>query len=549
MPNTTSATQVTVQRSPLVAWLADSSVAVKSLIPATFVVVVAIIVGALSISQMAELRDDVRALKDNHLDGLAQVSELRGGIADMYHGMLLFSLAGSDPTAAREGRAAVRTADAKIDDALTEYQAVAASSPDRQNTIATFEQARRHYRALRDTALFREPMAAGYTLPPTDRLAAEIEGARAAMNAAVAELQAAEDSDGDATADKAAAEYERARLITIVSLVAGLALALLVGLAVSGLIKRQLATVSEALSAVADGDLTVAAQVRSCDELGRMAVAVNRAREGLRSTVTSLTSGAQSLGESTRQLTGVTARIASSAQEAASQAGVVAAAAGDVSTSVQSVAAGSDEMGASIREIAQSTSDAARIAAEAVSVAQNTNDTVAKLGTSSAEIGNVVKVITSIAEQTNLLALNATIEAARAGDAGKGFAVVASEVKDLAQETARATEDISQRVDAIQSDTSSAVEAIAEISRTIAKINDYQLTIASAVEEQTATTGEMSRSVGEAASGSANIAANIGGVAQSTQTTTGTLAEANASVDELTRVADELRAVVGRFRV
>src|SRR4029079_181014 len=139
---------------------------------------------------------------------------------------------------------------------------------------------------------------------------------------------------------------------------------------------------------------------------------------------------------------------------------------------------------------------------------------MARLGESSTAIGNVVKVITSIAEQTNLLALNATIEAARAGDAGKGFAVVASEVKDLAQETARATEDISRRVDAIQSDTTNAVEAIAEISRIIAKINDYQVTIASAVEEQTATTGEMSRSVGDAANGTSEIAQTISEVAQ-----------------------------------
>jgi len=182
-------------------------------------------------------------------------------------------------------------------------------------------------------------------------------------------------------------------------------------------------------------------------------------------------------------------------------------------------------------------------------VAQSTNDTVAKLGTSSEEIGNVVKVITQIAEQTNLLALNATIEAARAGESGKGFAVVATEVKDLAQETAKATEDISRRVEAIQADTTSAVEAIAEISRIISDINDYQVTIASAVEEQTATTNEMSRSIGDAANGSANIAGNINVVAEAVQAQTGALTEADQSVAELTQVADELRAVVSRFRV
>jgi hypothetical protein len=164
-------------------------------------------------------------------------------------------------------------------------------------------------------------------------------------------------------------------------------------------------------------------------------------------------------------------------------------------------------------------------------------------------IGSVIGLISKIAAQTNLLALNATIEAARAGEAGKGFAVVATEVKDLAQETAKATEDISRRVEAIQADTTSAVEAIGEISRIISEINDYQVTIASAVEEQTATTNEMSRSIGDAANGSATIAGNINSVAEAVQAQTGALNEADQSVTELSQVADELRGVVARFRV
>ena len=191
--------------------------------------------------------------------------------------------------------------------------------------------------------------------------------------------------------------------------------------------------------------------------------------------------------------------ISASAVQTSSEAQLVSAAADAVSQNVQTVAAGSEQMGASIQEIARSAHDAAGVATEAVRTAEETGVTVGKLGVSSQEIGNVVKVITSIAEQTNLLALNATIEAARAGEAGKGFAVVANEVKELAQETARATEEITQRVGAIQADAAGAVDAIGQIGTVVARISDSQTTIAAAVEEQTATTQEMNRNVADAA--------------------------------------------------
>jgi methyl-accepting chemotaxis protein len=206
-------------------------------------------------------------------------------------------------------------------------------------------------------------------------------------------------------------------------------------------------------------------------------------------------------------------------------------------------------MGASIREIAQNASEAAQVASAAVATAETTNQAVSRLGESSTEIGNVVKAITSIAEQTNLLALNATIEAARAGEAGKGFAVVANEVKELAQETARATEDISRRVEAIQTDTAGAVDAIGEISKIISRINDYQLTIASAVEEQTATTNEMTRSVGEAAGGSAEIALNLSGVATATRAANASVLEAQRASAELAATSERMRELVRRFQV
>ena len=204
-------------------------------------------------------------------------------------------------------------------------------------------------------------------------------------------------------------------------------------------------------------------------------------------------------------------------------------------------------MSAYIRDISRSAQEAAVVADDAVRIVASTNDTLNQLGTSSAEIGNVIKVITGIAEQTNLLALNATIEAARAGEAGKGFAVVANEVKELAQETAKATEDIARRVEAIQGDTTDAVKAIKEISTIVAQISDRQTTIASAVEEQTATTNEMSRSVQEAADGTGQIAGNITGVSAAADSTTQALTQTRTAVDELSRMAADLRSTVGRF--
>jgi methyl-accepting chemotaxis protein len=262
-----------------------------------------------------------------------------------------------------------------------------------------------------------------------------------------------------------------------------------------------------------------------------------------------LSQTSQTLAGAAHELTAVSQQMAANAEETAAQAGVASAAATQVSQNVATVAAGMEEMGASIREIAKSANDAARVATTAVNVAETTNATVAKLGESSAEIGNVVKVITSIAQQTNLLALNATIEAARAGEAGKGFAVVANEVKELAKQTARATEDIGRKIEAIQSDTKGAVEAIGKIGQIIHQINDLQNVIASAVEEQTATTGEISRNVAEAAKGSNEIAHNITSVAEAARSTTQGASETKRSADEMARMAQELQKIVSQYKL
>ncbi len=325
-------------------------------------------------------------------------------------------------------------------------------------------------------------------------------------------------------------------------------LAAVLGTVVTLSLTRPTRALRDRLQLLADGDLASPVPSTGRDEVAQMAEALETAVAAMRESMKSMGANAQTLASAAEELSASSQQIAAGAEETSVQSGVVASSADEVSRNVQTVAAGAEQMGASIREIAHSANEAARVASQAVSMVDSTNETVAKLGVSSQEIGNVVKVITSIAEQTNLLALNATIEAARAGESGKGFAVVANEVKELARETANATDDIARRVEAIQGDTSGAVDAIGQIATIITSINDYQLTIASAVEEQTATTNEMSRNVTHASSGSGQIATNINGVATAAATTTQAVNQTLAAVHELARMAADMERRVAAFR-
>ena len=321
---------------------------------------------------------------------------------------------------------------------------------------------------------------------------------------------------------------------------------------INNLLDAVVAPLSEAAGVVhriVVGDLTARLGGEYRGDFATLKDNINRMAEHLMNSIAQIARGAETLASAAEQLNAVSQQMASNAEETAAQVNVIAAASEQVSKNVSMVATGSQEMLASIREIGRNSNEAAQIARRAVATAEATTQTVAKLGESSQEIGKVIKVITSIAQQTNLLALNATIEAARAGEAGKGFAVVANEVKELAKQTAKATEEISERIEAIQADTKGAVKAIAEISTIIGQINEISNTIASGVEEQTATTSEMGRNLTEASAGVSEIARNINGVATAAQSTSQGAGDVQKAARGLSETAAQLQALVENFRI
>ncbi|HEU5108748.1 MAG TPA: methyl-accepting chemotaxis protein, partial [Micromonosporaceae bacterium] len=373
-------------------------------------------------------------------------------------------------------------------------------------------------RTVRPTVdAYLEVAAEAFDAAGTPAAAAALQRFDTAFTAVEEELPAVGDALEAHAADLAAEVSDQRGRASRTLILTGVAAALLLLAGcwlISHWISNTLAAVGRVTRALAAGDLSVTAAVADRDELGRMAGDLDAATGSLRGTIDRMSALVGQLSRAAAELSGVSGRLHSGAADASTRATDASATTAQINTGVQTIAAGAEEMSASIGEIASSAAQAAEVARQAMAVAGATTAQVSELGTATTEVGEVIRLITSVAEQTNLLALNATIEAARAGDLGKGFAVVAGEVKELAQQTSRATEQITARISAIQSSSSAAGTAIGEIHDVINRIEGYATTIASAVEEQTATTTEMSRSVAETASSTGQMSRTVSAVAE-----------------------------------
>jgi methyl-accepting chemotaxis protein len=546
MTTATTATATAIARPRRL--LSDRSVMTKVLLPIA-VALVGIIgvgaIGAIGVSSTSATAGEVysHATKPMHdlADLLDQVGDARTAVRD-----LVFA---PDDKSRATVREEMSRADKAVDDALAGYLADHGASLDAtsKDLVDDFEGSWTAWKQVRDQDVL--PAAANGRSAQAEQLI-------------LSKLQAADDlysgpldSLFEHEAQTASDEVEHAQTVAhdtelkvIVLCCLAAAFALGIGFVVARVLSRPVRLMKKVLVAVAGGDLTQSVGISGPDEIGTMGSALDVALGQIRQAMKTMTASATSLAQTSNRVSGQSSGIAAAAEQASARAAAMAAAADQVSGNVNTVSVGAEELEASIVAISQNAREAAQIANEATAHARTANATVAGLGESSSAVGDVIKAIRSIAEQTNLLALNATIEAARAGEAGRGFAVVASEVKDLAQEAARASEDIARRIEAIQLDAGEAVVAIAETTETIQRISDLQGTVASAVEQQSSTTREMARNVTHAAHGAGEIAGAAADVAQAAHTTTANAAESNRAADELAQLSRDLQNAVSKFR-
>ncbi|MBS1872269.1 MAG: MCP four helix bundle domain-containing protein [Acidobacteria bacterium] len=532
--------------------------------------------GVMNLIQSQNLSRESRRITEDSLPGQYLICQIEMNAVKRY-GLLVERLNTHDSTIRAHNETEIREVQTKISDLMRDYEKTALTPEDRR----LFDK----IKAARDPYVeaFNEVMRldqAGRRNEAYDylerRLRPLYDKFFEATNAEVAYNK----SGGETAANSIISAVSWSRTVSLV----GLVIALIVGVVVSVWVNRSISVPLTAavghLAEIAGGDLSKDAPATfraRGDEIGMLARAKQQVIDSMRNMVKEIGGGVEVLSSSSAELSASAGTMTAGSRDASDKAHSVAAAAEEMSTTVTSVAAGmeqtaanlanvssaTDQMTATIDEIARNAEKARRITEEATRQAARITEQMNQLGSAAREIGKVTETITEISSQTNLLALNATIEAARAGAAGKGFAVVANEIKELAQQTAAATEDIKGRIGGVQASTSGGIGEIEKVSAVIHDVRDIVSSIAAAIEEQATVTKDIARNIAEASTGvgdansrvsqssqaSQEIAREIASVDQTASDMAASSEQVHASASDLTRTASQLQSAISRFRV